>query len=300
MSTSTPAIARGDTPRLLVFGKTDVGRYRDNNEDALGEETAPDGSRLVIVADGMGGFEAGEVASQVAVESAQRTWTAGRGGLRERLRSAVKEANDAVIRAATQEGHLGNMGTTLVLLGLQQGEVVVAHSGDSRAYVLRARQLTQMTRDHTEGQEMVERGELAPQDLESHELGHCLTRCLGIDYEIEPDLTPPMQLQQGDTFLLCSDGLTAVVENELIEQILRFFPPSEAVDVLVKLANFRGGPDNITVQVVRFGADRALEARPPDFRLDYEGFALRLAAGCLFLLALVAGIIGLVWWLATG
>lgn len=284
---------------LCVVAQTHVGRHRDNNEDAHGEAvSAVDGARLFVVADGMGGFEAGELASAAAVEGAVAAWRDGPANqpLRQRLHAAVQAANAHVIEVARQRDLLGQTGTTLVALAVLGDQVAHAHVGDSRIYRLRGGHLELRTHDHTEAQELVDRGELAPELAEDHELSHCLTRALGLDPDVEIDLSPIDRLAPGDTWLLCSDGLTGPVAEEGIQSVLRFLAPSEAATALVTLANFFGGPDNITVQLVRVGPDVALEPRPRDFRLAYEDAAWRARLGCSILLALVVAIVvWLVW-----
>jgi protein phosphatase len=243
------------TPALEIeWGEhTDVGRQRSSNQDCCGMAVAPgDGARLWIVADGMGGHAGGEIASRVAVDAAIATFSAGGDDLAERLRAAIVAANRAVLTAAQQNRALTGMGTTAVALAVAGESLCIANVGDSRAYRVRRNRIEQLTQDHSVVAELVRRGHLSEDEAMLHPRRHEVLRSLGFEWDLDVDVDPA-EAAAGDTFLLCSDGLSGVVDDAEIAALCAKRRPSEAARALVDAANARGGPDNITVQVVRFG-----------------------------------------------
>lgn len=237
-------------------GKTDVGRVRQGNEDAL---FADESWGVFIVADGMGGHVAGEVASQMVTErvgpGVSRAVEEGlRGGeLQERTLELIGEANRAILERADNEPEKRGMGTTLTLLTLlPESDYLIEQVGDSRGYLLRDGELRQVTRDHTVVQQQVERGALTPEQAREHPLSHILTRALGTEHAVEAD-TYGDKAQPGDVFLLCSDGLSGMLPDARIHEILSTPIDSlqEIADALIDAANDAGGLDNITALVVR-------------------------------------------------
>jgi PPM family protein phosphatase len=235
--------------RLVFAAATDVGRMRKNNEDSY-LSSQP----VAAVADGMGGHSAGEVASAIAIE--ELTALRDRGpwenetAATDDLKQAILRANRRIRETAARDRKLNGMGTTLVAL-LEDGDMVhVANVGDSRGYLLRQGELSQVTVDHSLVQELVDDGRLSPEDAERHPQRSVITRALGIDPEVEFDLFT-YKLQVGDRLLLCSDGLSDVVEPAQIRKVLLRVPSAQrAARELVTVANAHGGPDNITVIVV--------------------------------------------------
>jgi serine/threonine protein phosphatase PrpC len=235
--------------RLVFAAATDVGRMRKNTEDSyLSAEP------VAAVADGMGGHSAGEVASAIAIEELAALGERGpwenETAATDDLKQAILRANRRIREMAASDRKLNGMGTTLVAL-LQDGDMVhVANVGDSRGYLLRQGELSQVTVDHSLVQELVDDGRLSPEDAERHPQRSVITRALGIDPEVEFDLFT-YKLQVGDRLLLCSDGLSDVVEPTQIRNVLlRVRSPQKAARQLVTVANEQGGPDNITVIVV--------------------------------------------------
>jgi protein phosphatase len=235
--------------RLVFAAATDVGRMRKNNEDSY-LSSQP----VAAVADGMGGHSAGEVASAIAIE--ELAALRGRGpwenetAATDDLKQAILRANRRIREMAATDRKLNGMGITLVAL-LEDGDMVhVANVGDSRGYLLRQGELSQVTVDHSLVQELVDDGRLSPEDAERHPQRSVITRALGIDPEVEFDLFT-YKLQVGDRLLLCSDGLSDVVEPAQIRKVLlRVRNAHRAARELVTVANAHGGPDNITVIVV--------------------------------------------------
>jgi len=229
--------------RLVVGAATDVGRVRDGNEDAY---LVDDAMGLVAVADGMGGHRGGEVASATALEALRAAISTGRP-----LREAVEDANRAVFDKAQTDDSLRGMGTTITAATLAAGgTLLIGHVGDSRAYLLRDGELRQVTTDHSLVEELVRDGRLTPDEAAVHPQRSIITRALGIDSSVEVDVYP-VELQAGDVLMFCSDGLTGMLQPDLIAaELRREDDPARAATRLVDAANASGGEDNITVVVV--------------------------------------------------
>lgn len=239
--------------RLDHAARTDVGKVRRGNEDAC---LAVPEAGLFAVADGLGGHAAGEVASGIAVRTLSERLATEEGGASgdrrpERLRSAIEEANGAILGAAAEDPGLAGMGTTVTaLLFLDAGPYLIGHVGDSRAYLLREGELRRLTRDHTYVQEMVERGRLTDEQARLHPRSSMLTRALGIEPEVEVALYEG-EARPHDRFLLATDGLTGLVPEERLRDLVAAQGgPDEVARSLVEAANAAGGTDNITVVVV--------------------------------------------------
>lgn len=245
----TPAPA---PPRLVVGARSDVGRVRPENEDAYGCYP-PESPRLFVVADGMGGHEDGARASRLAVEAVRDAFfhAAGRP-LAERLARAVEAANAAVYDEARASVAARPMGTTCTALGLDEREAAVAHVGDSRAYLVRVGGIVPLTEDHTLVEALRREGALTDAEAERHPQRHALLRAIGIGPEVEVDVVALKPPAPGDAYVLCSDGLAPVAAAEIHDAVCRA-APQEAADALVRLANERGGRDNVTVVVVEVG-----------------------------------------------
>ncbi len=237
---STPHTRKGAT---TSFGsRTDIGCLRDHNEDSL--IVAPP---LFAVADGMGGHAAGEVASEIAVDVLAQHAPAHPDS--EMLGRAVEEANRAVMRAAHEGLGREGMGTTLTAAMLEGERLVIAQVGDSRAYLLHKGKLQQLTRDHSLMADLIEAGQLTPEEARTHPNRSVITRALGSDPNTRPDLYE-INVETGDRLLICSDGLSGMVRDEDIESTLvRMTDPQRCASQLVNEAIAAGGHDNITVIV---------------------------------------------------
>ncbi|HSM01835.1 MAG TPA: Stp1/IreP family PP2C-type Ser/Thr phosphatase [Acidimicrobiia bacterium] len=232
--------------RLRWATRSDTGQVRPHNEDAVWPRPGSgdsDETMIVAVADGMGGHVGGEIASRTAIETA--TSVGGTAAIR------VQAANLAVLDEAGQRPRLTGMGTTLTLAIISpEGSVEVGHVGDSRAYLLRGGDLEQITEDHSYVSEMIASGRLTPEEAEVHPYRSVVTRAIGLEPSVEVD-TLDLDLEEGDRLLLCSDGLTAMLDDAAITEILDSHgDPGAAAEALVDAANQRGGDDNITVVVV--------------------------------------------------
>jgi PPM family protein phosphatase len=247
---------------LRPFGLTDAGKVRQNNEDALLVGEGED-ETLFIVADGIGGFEAGEVASSLAVE-VLKDLPPG-----ESFKAAIGEANRRIVAAGRGDEKLSGMGTTVVAIrfGGTQGEPVaeVAHVGDSRAYLLRGGDMKPITEDHSLVAELVRSGDLTRDQAAEHPQKNLITRALGADEEVDVD-TAILPIEAGDRILLCSDGLSDMVSEAGISEILAgsLDDPERAARGLLSAALDAGGNDNITVVVVDVMEQPAREADARD------------------------------------
>jgi protein phosphatase len=237
--------------------KTDTGRQRRDNEDSAFAR-AP----VFVVADGMGGAQAGEVASRIAIEAFEPGLD-GSGSPEERLAVRVRQANREIYdRSRTELGREG-MGTTLTAAYLDDGSVAIAHVGDSRAYLFRDHKLERLTRDHSLVDELVRRGKLTEEQAAEHPQRSIITRALGPEPDVEVD-TWTYPVRRDDVLLLCSDGLTSMISEDRISSVLDSSETlDEAADRLINEANEAGGRDNITVVLTRVeeveNGDRALD-----------------------------------------
>jgi PPM family protein phosphatase len=238
--------------RLSSFAGTDVGLARSGNEDSHLR-----GRSVFAVADGLGGHQGGEVASAMAVEPLAaldgRTFADAREAA-EALAGGIREANQSILQRGRSDPGLWGMGTTVTAAAVAADRVLqLAHVGDSRAYLLRpGAPLRQLTTDHTVVEEAVERGLLTRRQAAVHPQRGVVTRAVGLDPEVRVDLPEPLALAPGDQVLLCSDGLTEVVDDDQIAGVLADRADGgDACQALIAAANQAGGPDNVTVVLLR-------------------------------------------------
>jgi protein phosphatase len=255
---------------LSVGSATDVGQRRDHNEDAFVTYEAEDGAVILVVADGMGGHLAGEVASAIAIEVLQREVTAPAADPPTVLKSAIELANQEIWSEAERDPEKTGMGSTIVAAIVVGNQAYLANAGDSPAYLVRGGQAQQITRDHGLVAEQIEAGLIRAEDADHHPFRHILTRCLGAEAKVEVELYPPRELQDGDVLILCSDGLTEHVKTRELAALVTADDTTEMAKGLVDVANQRGGHDNITVVVARAGqvADASSESDTATFDFD--------------------------------
>lgn len=228
---------------MRVGSKTDRGLVRELNEDALGYR-----DHLFAVADGMGGHEAGEIASAIAVESILASETDSEP--KTALETAVHRANQAILDRIALQPELSGMGTTLVVLVIRENQAFTAHVGDSRIYLLTQNRLQQVTHDHSLVAELVKNGGLTEAEAKSHPQRNILTQALGAKGELEIEINS-ISLMTGDRLLLCTDGLTGMLQDTEIQALLAQTKEPQAIaEDLVRTANERGGSDNISVIVI--------------------------------------------------
>jgi protein phosphatase len=267
-----------------VFGKTDLGRTRDHNEDAFlvadlstgnaslqpevrRHKIGPRGS-LFMVADGMGGAAAGELASAMATDLIYRHMATSWAGdpvpspdqFAFRMREAVELANGQIYTYARQHPEVRGMGTTVTAAGVFGNDLYLAQIGDSRAYLVRGAEAIQLTKDQSLMQRLVDAGELTEDEAEQSERRNIILQALGPDPRVKVDLTH-QPIRRGDTLILCSDGLSSLVRREEFAQLAREHQDLPALcSALIDLANARGGPDNITAVVAHFEGEGLAEA----------------------------------------
>jgi protein phosphatase len=273
--------------RLMSSARSDKGMQRGNNEDSI-HLWAQEQAVLAVVADGMGGAVAGEEASRIAVETINRQLMSStfkhpidydnlpEDDLIDRLAEAVRQANHNIIARSLAAPELKGMGTTLTLTFARHAEVVLAHVGDSRAYLVDGfdHSITQLTADHSFVQALIDAGHISQEEAENHPMKNVLYRALGQSGDIDVDLISGIHLNAGDRIILCSDGLTLHVKPSEISRIaLSDDNPDTIGRRLIDLANQRGGKDNISVVTIVAIADGSTPVSDDDdtlVQLDYE------------------------------
>jgi protein phosphatase len=256
---------------MTVAARSDVGMIRSGNEDSFfANATRIRG--LFIVADGMGGHAAGEVASEMAVQIVSRELQElsdlHSDGARDKVAEAIRLANRAIYDRTIAESDKQGMGTTVSAIIVAGARYLIGQVGDSRVYLLRDGALRQLTKDHSYVQEQVDAGLLTPEQARYHPYSNVITRCVGASEEVEPD-TFAGELRLGDVFLIASDGLTGMVDDRRLQQLLLSRASAgRVVDALIAEANYRGGLDNITAIVVQItgidshGSDEKTDENP--------------------------------------
>jgi protein phosphatase len=250
---------KNSKPGIEAASLTDVGRQRSNNEDSfLYWEPASDEEfrrkgRLAIVADGMGGYEGGQEASRLAVETVRHVYENDfTDDPQLTLIAAFESAHQNIQRYALEHPEFYGMGTTCTALAIVDRHLYFAHVGDSRLYRIRGGTLNRLTRDHSYVGRLVESGIVRSEDAESHPQRHILTAALGSGKDVVPHISErPLPLEKGDDLLLCTDGLWGLVSDHELARIVQSNSPADACSRLVGLALERGGPDNITLLILR-------------------------------------------------
>jgi serine/threonine protein phosphatase PrpC len=236
-------------PKIIVAGRTDVGRKRSNNQDSF---VIHESERLYAVADGMGGHSGGEVASALAVKTLEKVFKEAKElPVPQRLEQGVYFANRVIFEQSQQNAGLQGMGTTLTSAALEGDWLYIAQVGDSRLYLYREGELYQITEDHSQVYELIKAGVITDSNSGAFHK-NVITRSVGYERNVNMDIFA-RQIRKGDMYLICSDGLSGMVSNEQIAQVLQNFPVDQAVSNLVELANLHGGEDNVTVIVFEIG-----------------------------------------------
>jgi PPM family protein phosphatase len=270
------------------YGLSDVGLIRKNNEDSFLIATPtsdfanqnpaelngimPENGTMFIVADGMGGAQAGEVASRMAVDTVARNFinaldkkeSLDQQTLISALTETIQETNQLIFREGQKNSECNGMGTTLTAAMVYGTTIFFAQLGDSRAYLARKGVISQMTKDQSLVAQMVASGSLTPEEAKNHPQRNVILQALGIQNQVEVAISLA-ELRRGDQIVLCSDGLSGKVDAEEIKEFLERFEPKAACQGLVRMARERGGEDNITVIVARFNGDGLPEPKSDDF-----------------------------------
>lgn len=310
--------------KIQFASLSDIGFRRRMNQDAYVVQTCSDREvferrgHLFQVADGMGGHAVGELASKIAVDTVPHTFFKSKKESTEAsLKRAVQVANSAINDRGSANHDFNRMGTTCSVLVLSPRGAVIGHVGDSRVYRVRDDRVDQLTFDHSLQWELLKQGKMSPQEIFLKEPRNVITRSLGPHPTVDVDIEGPFPVLPGDTYLLCSDGLTGHVNDLEIGSIMKHLPPAEACRLLIHLANLRGGSDNITVVIVRVGElppgvtpkPAAPEPPPPGglnwwWLAAFWGLALMFVLGVVLLLLRkylpATGVLGVTAFAAVG
>ena len=241
--------------QLTFESKSDVGLERDENQDFFGSKSSG-GVEYYIVCDGMGGHAGGSTASRLGVVTIEETLgTSEATDIPGKITEAVKAANSAIHAKALQRPELRGMGTTVVMVAVEHETrtAYFAHVGDSRGYRLRKDEFRRFTRDHTMVQRLIDDGILSEEDAENHPNANVISRSLGGKPNVDVEIGEPFTVEEGDIFLLCSDGLYGLVTEQEMGEVTAMMPPEQAADYLVRRACEEGGHDNITVEIILVG-----------------------------------------------
>ena len=256
----TPEASREEY-KVVASLRTDVGCVREINEDSgkyvqpSNPEVLASKGMLFVVADGMGGHSAGEVASSIAVETVSRVYYDDKSDPEESLKKAFRQANRDIHAVSVKSASLSGMGTTCTALVLRDGTALSAHVGDSRLYLVRDGRIYVMTEDHSAVMEMVKRGLISLEEARHHPDKNIILRAVGSQPDVEvSSWEEPFPVKASDQFILCSDGLYDLVEDEEIKAAVMGGEPHVACEGLISLAKERGGHDNITVGIIRLQA----------------------------------------------
>ncbi|NLL63175.1 MAG: Stp1/IreP family PP2C-type Ser/Thr phosphatase [Ruminococcaceae bacterium] len=242
---------------MRILSKTDVGRKRSSNQDSYAAGEFQNGVAWAVVCDGMGGNAGGNIASSTAVKSIAERITSGyrdkmtSSSIKNLLVAAITNANYEIFDLAKTNEEMVGMGTTVVVAIVTNNAAYIAHAGDSRAYLVSKSKIKQITKDHSLVQDMVEKGEISPDEAKTHPRKNLITRALGVDEEVKVDFTVE-DMNEEDVLLICTDGLTNFVDTTDIYRTICDAKDSDFAETLVNMANENGGGDNITVVAVAY------------------------------------------------
>lgn len=240
---------------MNIFSFTDKGKVRSSNQDAVATGVFSDGALWAIVCDGMGGANGGNIASRLAVEYISASLKAGyrenmgESSIKNLLETAIYAANIRVFDKSRESSELSGMGTTVVVAIVTEKEAYFSHVGDSRAYLIDSEKITQITRDHSIVQSMIEEGKISAEEAKHHPRKNVITRALGVDESVVPEFTV-CDFKKNEKILLCTDGLSNYVDANELKEFLSKDQDGDYSKQLVDLANDNGGGDNITAAVI--------------------------------------------------
>lgn len=246
---------------MIISAKSDMGLVRRQNQDCFAAGELPDEVAWAVVCDGMGGAQGGSIASKIAVDiisdKIKKCYTKNMSAksVKNLIISAIEGSNISIFDTAKKDEKLDGMGTTAVVTVIDETRVFIAHAGDSRAYLVNKAGIRQLTTDHSVVQAMVENGELSADEAKKHPQRNIITRALGVAESISIDFLEEM-IENGDSIIMCTDGLTNFVDTPEIFEMFLSVNPKIISEVLVKLANKNGGGDNVTVVAISNTADK--------------------------------------------
>ena len=280
------------------YGSSDIGLIRIENQDSFGKFPQNDHNlysnkgQLFIVADGMGGHVGGKEASSIAVETIHEVYFSGSTDTLSSLKDAIEKANSNIYSKSENSEQLRGMGTTCTVLVIKEEKGFIAHVGDSRIYMIEsnsAGKIEQLTEDHTKVHEMVKEGILTEKEAEVYPSKSVLMRALGVEKKVNVDFKH-IPIKKGQSFILCSDGLAGVAKDE-ISQIVNRESPEESCNTLIKMANDRGGKDNVTVMVIKMGSNNSHYSNNPALiSRKRKNYIFPVLALLFFLLIIAIGI----------
>ncbi len=277
---------------IISYGKSDIGKVRDNNEDFLATKKIAEDEHLFVVADGMGGHQAGNVASKLGVETFVKYYkmTRKKGtSIPESLLESINRSNSAVLTKASTDLDKRGMGTTFSALLISDSKLNIVHIGDSRIYLVREDKIRRITTDHTFVEKMVSEGRITPEEARRHPQKNILYMSLGARETFHPEEIVDLDVKKNDIYLICSDGLTDMVTDDAIKEYCQSYPPEKAVDELITLSNKNGGLDNISVIVVEIGGKKKHSTEPIKVPRGKKGRSLFVMISLLFMVLLIFG-----------
>lgn len=242
--------------KINFFGKSDIGKTRKTNEDFFLHEKIGDTEYLFVVADGMGGHQAGDVASRLGTTTFSEKYKAlrkKRRSIADSMALSLNKANEIILKKATNDPRKTGMGTTFSACVISNMMAHIIHVGDSRVYLIRDKHIKRLTTDQTFVSKMVEDGRISEEEAKDHPQKNILYMSLGARESFTPEIICDIELSIGDIFVMCSDGLNSMVSDDIIREYSLSFPPQQAVEGLIERANDNGGIDNITIQVMGIG-----------------------------------------------
>jgi protein phosphatase len=248
--------------KIEFYGKSDIGRTRKTNEDYFLHEKIGENEYLFIVADGMGGHQAGDVAAMLGTltfADKYRDLRRKKKRVIDSMAISLNRANEVILKKATNDPQKTGMGTTFSGCVVSDMTAHIIHVGDSRIYLIRNDKIDRLTTDQTFVSKMVEDGRISEEEARDHPQKNILYMSLGARESFTPEIIGDFKLADGDVFVMCSDGLNSMVNDEIIKEYSLSYPPQEAVERLIERANDNGGIDNITIQVFGIGDQRSSE-----------------------------------------
>jgi serine/threonine protein phosphatase PrpC len=276
--------------KVTYFGKSDKGKVRKANEDSFSNSKLKNDDYLFIVADGMGGHRAGDVASRLGVQTFLEYYKQLRGNetpISEAMTLSLKEANATILRKATSDFSKKGMGTTFSALSISGNQAYIVHVGDSRIYLIRDSKIVRRTTDHTFVERMVMEGRITEEEARIHPQRNILYMSLGAKENMVLDVIDRFEIYDGDIFVMCSDGLNNMVSDNIIKEYALSFYPERSTKELIKLANENGGMDNVTVQVIHIGQNEAFNKTEPIYILNKKRRLITISLILVLLIILI-------------
>ena len=252
--------------RVKYYGKSDIGKVRSANEDYFINEKLDNNEYVFVVADGMGGHNAGGIASELGTLTFINQYKYQRKKKKSIIDSmsfSIKKANETIYKKALSDPKKSGMGTTFSACVISKMKAYIVHVGDSRIYLIRDNDIKRVTTDHTFVEKMLEQGKITDQEALHHPQKNILYMSLGVQKSFEPEIIDDFNIKDDDVIVMCSDGLVNTVTNNQIKKFSLIYNPQESVEKLIKLANKNGGTDNITAQVIRINKTEGIRRLEP-------------------------------------